>query len=161
MKLLSHSKNCFLLSPVAPALLALLTVLPATSADFDLAFEPPPVGVAAADLGRADREEEENDATAIVAISGHFRQSERDPFHPFQAPASSPPQDSRFIGDAFHFIFFHALRSFLTLRFWDLTSISLSIVLPSVLVAGFLSGEVTQTLKDEMLALRKSRQVAF
>ena len=145
MKLLSHSKNCFLLSPVAPALLALLTVLPATSADFDLAFEPPPVGVAAAaaDLGRADREEEEeeNDATAIVAISGHFRQSERDPFHPFQAPASSPPQDSRFIGDAFHFIFFHALRSFPILRFWDLTSISLSIVLPSVLVAGFLSGD--------------------
>ena len=149
MKLLSHSKNCFLLSPVAPALLAFLTVLAATSADFDLAFDPPPVGVAAAaaDLGRADREEEEeeeeeeNDATAIVAISGHFRQSERDPFHPFQAPASSPAQDSRFIGDAFHFIFFHALRSFPILRFWDLTSISLSIGLPSVLVAGFLSGD--------------------
>ena len=116
-----------------------MTVLADTSADFDLAFEPPPVGVAAAaaDLGRADREdeEEENDAMAIVAISGHFRQSERDPFHTFQAPASSPAQDSRFIGDAFHFIFFHALWSFLVPRFWDLTPISFSIVLPSVLAA--------------------------
>ena len=67
--------------PVGPALLALLAVLAATSADFDRALEPPPpagVAAAAADLGRADRcEEDENDAaTAIVAISGHFRQRE-------------------------------------------------------------------------------------
>ena len=88
------------LLPVAPALLALLDVLAATSADFDLALEPPaPVGVTtAADLGRPDREEEEeNVATAIVAISGHF--SQRDPFQTFQ--------DSRFIGIIFHFIFSH------------------------------------------------------
>ena len=80
--------------PVAPALLALLADLAATSADFDLALEPPsvPVGVTAtADLGRADREEEEeeesDDATAIVAISGHFRH--REPFHPFEVSSAS------------------------------------------------------------------------
>lgn len=94
--------------PVAPALLALLAVLAATSADFDRALEPPPpVGVAAAaDLGRADRcEEEEKDAaTAIVAISGHF--GERDSFPPplrIHASSSSFTLSSFTISDPLRF----------------------------------------------------------
>ena len=61
-------------SPVAPALLARFVALAATSADLDLPLFGPPMGVAAAaaDLGRADRDEAERsdaDATAIAAIS--------------------------------------------------------------------------------------------
>ena len=111
----------------------------ATSADFDRALEPPPpVGVAAAaDLGRADRcEEEENDAaTAIVAISGHF--GERDSFPPplrIHASSSSFTLSSFTISDPLRFK--HCPRP---------TSISLSI-----LAAVFLS-YVADSEKKKML----------
>ena len=59
-------------SPVAPALLARFAALAATSADFDRPpFGPPMGAAAAADLGRAGRDDEtrDADATAIAAIS--------------------------------------------------------------------------------------------